>query len=215
LIVDDNSPDGTGSLADDYAARDPLIHVLHRSDKAGLGAAYIAGFSWGHSRGFDLLVEMDADGSHPPEVLPKLLCAAQEADVVIGSRYVPGGRVVNWPRHRLLLSRVGNLYTKAAIGLKVEDATAGYRVYRSSALMAIDYETVESQGYCFQIDMTRRAALRGLGIVEVPITFVERELGESKMSREIVFEALRRVTAWGIQHRLTRLRSVWRRRPAD
>jgi dolichol-phosphate mannosyltransferase len=205
LVVDDNSPDGTGDLAEDQAKADSHIHVLHRTAKNGLGAAYLAGFRWGMSRGFDVLVEMDADGSHRPEHLPEMLEALNGADVVIGSRWVPGGGVVNWPRHRQWLSQGGNRYTQVMLGLGVRDATAGYRAYRRSALERMDLTTVASQGYCFQVDLTRRAATAGLRIVEVPISFVEREQGDSKMSSTIVAEALWRVTQWGVVQRARQL----------
>lgn len=205
LIVDDNSPDGTGDLADSLATEDLHIQVLHRTAKNGLGAAYLAGFRWGISRGFDVLVEMDADGSHRPEHLPAMLDAIQEADAVIGSRWVPGGGVVNWPRHRQWLSQGGNRYAQLMLGLGVHDATAGYRAYRRTALERMDLSTVSSQGYCFQVDLTRRAAAAGLRIVEVPITFVEREQGDSKMSGAIVAEALWRVTQWGVASRARHL----------
>jgi dolichol-phosphate mannosyltransferase len=206
LVADDNSPDGTGVVADRLAEADDHVHVLHRSAKNGLGAAYLAGFRWGTGRGYDVLVEMDADGSHRPEHLPAMLEALQDADVVIGSRWVPGGGVVNWPRHRLWLSRGGNRYTQLMLGLPVHDATAGYRAYRASALEQMDLETVASQGYCFQVDLTRRADAAGLRIVEVPISFVEREVGDSKMSGTIVAEALWRVTVWGVGDRFRRRR---------
>jgi dolichol-phosphate mannosyltransferase len=202
LIADDNSPDGTGAIADELAAADRQIHVLHRPGKQGLGAAYIAGFGWARERGYDAVVEMDADGSHAPEELPRLLDAARKADVVIGSRWVRGGTVVNWPVHRLLLSRGASLYTRIAMGLPVRDATAGYRVYRTPVLDKIEVDQVVSQGYCFQIDLTWRSYRNGLRITEVPITFAERERGASKMSSSIVREALWRVTAWGARARL-------------
>jgi dolichol-phosphate mannosyltransferase len=205
LVVDDNSPDGTGDLAEDLARADQHVHVLHRTAKNGLGAAYLAGFRWGMSRGFEVLVEMDADGSHRPEHLLDLLDALDGADVVIGSRWVPGGGVVNWPRHRQWLSQGGNRYTQAMLGLGVRDPTAGYRAYRREALERMDLATVASQGYCFQVDLTRRAAAAGLRIVEVPITFVERERGDSKMSSTIVAEALWRVTQWGVAQRVAGL----------
>lgn len=205
LVVDDNSPDGTGDLADVLAAEDDHIQVLHRTAKNGLGAAYLAGFRWGMSRGFEVLVEMDADGSHRPEHLPAMLDALGDADVVIGSRWVPGGGVVNWPRHRRWLSQGGNRYAQLMLGLGVHDATAGYRAYRRTALERMDLSTVSSQGYCFQVDLTRRAAAAGLRIVEVPITFVEREQGDSKMSGAIVVEALLRVTQWGVASRTRHL----------
>ena len=206
LVVDDGSPDGTGEVAAARARDDEAIHLLRRAGKQGLGAAYVAGFSWGLDRGYDVFVEMDADGSHAPEELPRLLQALGWADLVIGSRYVAGGSVVNWPAYRLALSRGGNVYTRTAVRLGVSDATAGYRAYLRSTLEAIDLAGVESQGYCFQVDMTRRVVRAGLRVVEVPITFSEREIGESKMSSGIVAEALWRVTRWGISERWERLR---------
>ena len=209
LVLDDNSPDGTGKLADELAADDPAITVLHRTDKAGLGAAYLAGFQWGLEHGYEFLVEIDADGSHPPEVLPTMLDqAADGADLVIGSRYVPGGAVVNWPVHRQLLSRVGNQYVRLLLGMPVRDATAGYRVYRADALRQLALDTVESHGYCFQTDLTWRAARGGMHISEVPITFTEREYGDSKMSGDVVRESMRSITGWGVKHRLAQLRSI-------
>lgn len=203
LVADDASPDGTGTLADDLARRDARLHVLHRPAKRGLGAAYLEGFAWGGERGFEVLVEMDADGSHQPEQLALMLeRIAAGADLVIGSRWVPGGSVVNWPRHRKLLSQGGNLYTRLALGIDVQDATAGYRAFRREALERLHLDDIESQGYCFQVDLTWRAAQAGLRIEEVPITFVERERGASKMSQAIVAEALWRVTQWGIRRRL-------------
>lgn len=201
LILDDNSPDGTGALADELAAGDPRVHVLHRPGKEGLGPAYLAGFSWAADRGYDAVVEMDADGSHLPEQLPELLTAADDADVVIGSRWVPGGATHNWPAHRTLLSRGANIYTRVALGIPVRDATAGYRLYRLDALRQMDLAGVASQGYCFQVDLTLRAVDRGLRVREVPIDFVEREVGSSKMDGKIVREALTRVTAWGLSRR--------------
>ena len=201
LVVDDNSPDGTGDLADKLAAEDSHIHVLHRDQKAGLGAAYIAGFHRALAEGYDVLVEMDADGSHQPEELPLLLDALAGADLVLGSRWVPGGTVRNWPKSRALLSRGGNTYARLMLGIQVKDATGGYRAYRASALRAIELDQVESQGYCFQIDLAIRAIRAGLRVVEVPITFVERVHGTSKMSRAIVVEALWRVTVWGLTGR--------------
>lgn len=211
LVLDDNSPDGTGVVADDLASRDQQVRVLHRADKQGLGPAYLAGFAWAAAQGYDAVVEMDADGSHLPEQLGTLLKAAEEADLVIGSRWVPGGATHNWPRSRDLLSRGANTYTRAALGLSVRDATAGYRVYRLDALRAMDLEGVASQGYCFQVDLTLRAVDRGLQVVEVPIDFVEREVGTSKMDRRIVQEALGRVTLWGITRRGAQVGAAARR----
>lgn len=201
VVLDDNSPDGTGEIAESLAAADGAVHVIHRPAKQGLGAAYLEGFRWAIDAGYDAVVEMDADGSHQPEQLPRLLEAARDADLVIGSRWVPGGSVVNWPLHRKALSVGGNLYTRVLLGMPVHDATAGYRVYRASALATIGLGDVASQGYCFQVDLTWRAVRRGLQVVEVPIEFVEREIGDSKMSRGVAAESLRRITEWGVGHR--------------
>jgi dolichol-phosphate mannosyltransferase len=208
VVLDDNSPDGTGEVADSLAADDPQVNVLHRAGKEGLGAAYLAGFRWALAAGYDAVVEMDADGSHRPEHLPTMLAAAQHADAVIGSRWVRGGSVVNWPVHRKALSVGGNLYIKVLLGMPVNDATAGYRVYRSDALRRMGLEGVASQGYCFQTDLTWRAVKAGLTVVEVPITFVEREVGESKMSRDIMTESLRLITSWGLRHRAGQVREL-------
>ena len=208
LVADDNSPDGTGRLADELSATDPRIHVLHRAGKEGLGKAYLAGFAWGLDRGYDVLVEMDADGSHRPEELPRLLAQIPHADLVLGSRWVPGGSVVNWPLSRRILSQGGSLYTRLALGIPTRDATGGYRAYRASALRALDLESVESNGYCFQIDLLWRALRQGLVVREVPITFVEREAGTSKMSGRIVREALINVGQWGAQHRWRQVRGA-------
>jgi dolichol-phosphate mannosyltransferase len=210
LVVDDGSPDGTGKVADAMAEADERVHVMHRTIKNGLGAAYIAGFGWGLAEGYDVLVEMDADGSHAPEQLHRLLGALDSADVVLGSRWVPGGSVVNWPRRRKLLSLGGNLYTRMALGIQLKDATGGYRAYKRTVLESIDYAGVASQGYCFQVDLTRRALEGGFRVIEVPITFVERERGESKMSGEIVREAFWRVTQWGMTYRGTQVRTALR-----
>lgn len=213
LVLDDNSPDGTGQIADDIVAGDPQVHVLHRPGKQGLGAAYIAGFRWGLSQGFDVLVEIDADGSHQPEELPRLLeVLAAGADLVIGSRWVPGGKVVNWPWTRELLSRGANTYARIALGIPVRDSTAGFRAYRAATLEKIGLDDVQSQGYCFQVDLTLRTIRSGLRVREVPITFVERTAGASKMSRTIVFEALWRIAAWGIAGLPDRLRRRRHRR---
>jgi dolichol-phosphate mannosyltransferase len=204
LIVDDASPDGTGELADALAAADPRISVLHRAGKAGLGAAYLAGFAAALRGEYQVVVEMDADGSHPPEDLPALLAALDDADVVIGSRYVPGGVVRNWPMHRELISRGGNLYSRVALGVPIKDITAGYRAFRRQVLEELDLDEVSSQGYCFQIDMAWRAVQAGFRVREVPITFTERERGRSKMSGAIVAEAFWRVMCWGTSRVLRR-----------
>lgn len=208
LVVDDASPDGTGEIADALAAADDHVHVMHRAGKQGLGAAYIAAFEWALERGYDAVVEMDADGSHLPEELPRLLAALDGADVVLGSRWVPGGSVVNWPLHRRLLSRGGSLYARTVLGISVRDVTGGYRAYRSEVLQRVLARDIESQGYCFQIDMVRRSLDEGFRVVEVPIRFVERTLGESKMSQGIVLEAMVRVTRWGFDHRVDQVRRL-------
>ncbi|MFP5069938.1 polyprenol monophosphomannose synthase [Pseudonocardia nantongensis] len=204
LVVDDASPDGTGVLADSLAADDERIQVLHRPGKSGLGAAYLEGFRHALSGEHQVVVEMDADGSHAPEDLPTLLAALDDSDVVLGSRYVPGGRVLNWPWHREALSRGGNLYSRTALGVPIRDITGGYRVFRRDVLERLHLTTVASQGYCFQVDMAWRAMQAGFRIREVPITFTERERGASKMSCTIVAEALWRVTCWGLAHRFGR-----------
>jgi dolichol-phosphate mannosyltransferase len=202
LVVDDNSPDGTGAIADGLAATHPEVHVVHRTDKNGLGGAYRAGFAWGLERDYAAIVELDADGSHHPEDLPRMLELLAEHDLVLGSRWVTGGKVENWPLQRLLLSRGGNTYTRIALGIDVRDATGGFRVFRSSALRTIDLDSVASQGYCFQVDLLWRALQRGLRVAETPITFTERTIGESKMSGDIVLESLLRVTGWGVTRRI-------------
>jgi dolichol-phosphate mannosyltransferase len=213
LIADDGSPDGTGKIADRLAVDDARVHVMHREGKQGLGSAYRAGFAWGLERGYDVLVEMDADGSHRPEDLGRLLDAsAQGADLVLGSRWVPGGGVVNWPWYRKLISRGGTFYAQLMLGIPIKDATGGYRAFRRATLERLPLDEVASQGYCFQIDMARRVLDADMTIVEVPITFVERVRGESKMSGGIVREALWRVTVWGFERLVpSRLK---RRRPA-
>jgi dolichol-phosphate mannosyltransferase len=206
LVVDDNSPDGTGQLADAAAENDDAIHVVHRSGKLGLGAAYLAGFDWALSHDYDVVVEMDADGSHRPVDLPVLLGALDHADVALGSRWISGGSVVNWPKSREFLSRGGNWYTRVALGIPLRDATGGFRAFRSYVLRDLDLDLVESTGYCFQVDLAWRAVQRGYRVVEVPIVFVERTAGASKMSRTIVAEALVRVTQWGVAKRWRQLR---------
>jgi dolichol-phosphate mannosyltransferase len=204
LVVDDGSPDGTGTVADRITATEPRVSVVHRSVKAGLGAAYLHGFAVALERGYDVVGEMDADGSHQPEQLHRLVAALEHADLVIGSRWVPGGRVVNWSRWRLALSWGGNLYARTLLGIPVRDVTAGYRLFRATTLRRIDLEGVESVGYCFQADLTVRTLRAGLRVVEVPIEFLERERGESKMDRAVAIESLRRITRWGLQTRLRR-----------
>lgn len=208
LIADDHSPDGTGRLADTLAAADDHVHVMHRLGKEGLGAAYLAGFAWGLECGYDVLVEMDADGSHQPEQLPRLLDALTDADLVLGSRWVKGGRVVNWPRSREVLSRGGNLWTRLALGIGLRDATGGYRAFRRETLLGLGLDDVASAGYCFQVDLAWRAVKAGFRVVEVPITFVERQYGDSKMSRKIVAEALLLTTAWGVAHRARQVKGL-------
>jgi dolichol-phosphate mannosyltransferase len=206
LVADDNSPDGTGDLAERIASEDPQVHVMHRRGKEGLGAAYIAGFRWALERDYDVIVEMDADGSHQPEQLPRLLDAVEAgADLVIGSRWVQGGTVVNWPLYRQLISRTGSTYARTMLGLKIKDMTAGYRAFRRTTLEKLDLDSVESVGYGFQVDLAWRVAKMGLKVVEVPVTFVERELGSSKMSGNIVVEAMLNVTKWGLADRLKQL----------
>lgn len=213
LIVDDGSPDGTGDIADALAAADPAVRVLHRTEKAGLGAAYLHGFAVALEAGYDVIGEMDADGSHQPEQLDRLLTALGSADLVIGSRYVPGGSVVNWPMRRRLLSRGGNLYVRLLLGIEVRDATAGYRLFRRSTLEKIHLDDVQSTGYVFQTDLVTRTLQAGLTVAEVPIEFVERERGDSKMSGAVAVESLRLVTRWGLSER--RARRTTRRRERE
>ena len=201
LVVDDGSPDGTGAVADRLASEDAQVSVVHRTTKEGLGAAYLHGFAVALERGYDVIGEMDADGSHRPEELPGLLAALGEADLVLGSRWVPGGRVVNWPWTRELLSRGGNLYTRLLLGMPVRDATGGFRLFRRTTLEKIDLSAVQSVGYCFQADLAWRTVQAGLRVREVPISFVERERGESKMTPDVAVESLRRITRWGLRER--------------
>jgi dolichol-phosphate mannosyltransferase len=212
LVVDDGSPDGTGELADAVAAEDPRVHVLHRTVKEGLGAAYLAGFRRALDEGYDVIGEMDADGSHQPEQLQSLLDALRDADLVIGSRWVPGGSIVNWPARRELLSRGGNFYTRRLLGIGVRDATAGYRLFRRTTLERIGLEEVQSSGYVFQAELAFRTLRAGLRVTEVPIEFVERERGDSKMSRQVATESLRRITRWGLAERARQLRGLLGRR---
>lgn len=216
LVVDDTSPDGTGELADRLAAADPRITVLHHEVRAGLGGAYLAAFGTALAGGFDILIEMDADGSHPADALPALIAALgpddpaepAHADMVIGSRWVRGGGFVDWPAARRLLSRAGNAYARIALGIRVRDATAGFRSYRADVLRTLDLDGVESRGYCFQIDMTRRVLNAGYRVAEVPIVFTERRRGASKMNSRIVLEAMWRVTQWGVARRFSRRKTA-------
>ncbi|MDP9022020.1 MAG: polyprenol monophosphomannose synthase [Actinomycetota bacterium] len=199
LIVDDASPDGTGTIADELAAAHPRVHVLHRAAKHGLGSAYRTGFRWGMQQRFDVFVEMDADLSHDPGQLPQLLEATRTSDVVVGSRYVRGGHTRNWPWYRRLLSWGGNLYVQLVTGIPVRDATSGYRAFRREVLAELEVESLRSDGYSFQVETVLRAWRAGFVVTEIPITFVERRTGSSKISRAIVVEAVWRVLRWGLQ----------------
>jgi dolichol-phosphate mannosyltransferase len=210
LVVDDASPDGTGRIADAIAARDARVKVLHRPGKEGLGRAYLAAFAWALERGYGLVLEMDADFSHDPRHLPELLLAAREADLVLGSRYVPGGGTVNWGLGRKLVSRGGSLYARTILGVGVRDLTGGFKCFRREVLEAIDLPSVASTGYAFQIELTYRALLKGFRVVEVPIVFADRRVGQSKMSRRIVAEAMRMV--WSM--RFSRFARAAASRPA-
>jgi dolichol-phosphate mannosyltransferase len=212
LVVDDGSPDGTGTVADTLAARDGRVRVLHRTEKAGLGAAYLHGFAVALERGYDVIGEMDADGSHQPEQLHRLVEALAEADLVIGARWVHGGSVVNWSAFRKALSVGGNLYARLLLGIPVHDVTAGFRLFRASTLRTIDLSSVESVGYCFQTDLTLRTLRAGLRVTEVPIEFMERVRGESKMNRDVATESLRKITRWGLETRTAQVRGVLSRR---
>ncbi|MDR1355130.1 MAG: polyprenol monophosphomannose synthase [Propionibacteriaceae bacterium] len=206
LIADDNSPDHTGELADALGIRDSQVYVLHRDSKEGLGKAYIAGFKWGLERRYDVFVETDADGSHQPEELPMLLAALTKADMVKGSRWMRGGRVVNWPLKRELLSRAANIWVMAAMNIPIHDATGGYNLFRADMLRKIDLLSIESRGYSFQVDMTRRVLEAGGTVAEVPIEFCERLAGESKMSNDIIKEALIKTAGWGLARRTRQIR---------
>lgn len=199
LIIDDNSPDGTGNLADLLANKHPQLRVLHRQVKQGLGRAYIAGFEWAIENGYDYIVQMDADGSHRPDDLPLVVGAAAENRLVIGSRWVPGGAVLNWPWYRQWISRAGNLYARLTLRSHVKDITAGFRCYPVSFLTGLELEQVRAQGYGFQIEMTKLAQDSGAVVEEVPITFVERESGVSKMTYKIIFEAFWLCTKWAFR----------------
>jgi len=200
LFVDDNSPDGTGAIIDEMAAANPRVHVMHRAGKLGLGTAYIEGFTWGLARDYQYLFEMDADGSHDPKYLPQMLALAEDgADAAIGSRYVPGGGTENWGLGRQLISRGGGMYARTVLGIDVRDVTAGFICWRRSALEAIDLGSIGSNGYSFQIEMKYRAHKKGLKLVETPIVFVDRRVGQSKMSRAIFVEAL--VKVWALRFR--------------
>ncbi|MFQ6047489.1 MAG: polyprenol monophosphomannose synthase [Gemmatimonadales bacterium] len=191
LIVDDNSPDGTGRLADEMASVDPRIHVIHRKGKQGLGTAYLTGFRWALERDFEFIFEMDADFSHDPKHLPEFLAAAENADLVLGARYLEGRvTVVNWPMTRLLLSYFANIYARVVTGLKVSDSTGGFKCFRRRVLESVDLDAVHSNGYSFQIEMSLRAARKGFRIAEIPIVFVDRTEGHSKMSGAIIREAV-------------------------
>jgi dolichol-phosphate mannosyltransferase len=208
LVVDDGSPDGTGRIADDLAAADSAIAVLHRHSKQGLGPAYAAGFSWGLDRSFATICEMDADFSHDPADLPRLVAATNDgADLAIGSRYVAGGGVAGWPWHRRWLSQGGNLYARTMLGVDIRDMTAGFRAFRADALAKLDFASCEASGYGFQVEMAWQAARRGLEVVEVPITFRDRTRGASKMGAAIALEAMWLVTKWGGQRLFGRMRS--------
>ena len=203
LVIDDNSPDGTGQLAEQLKSKYANLEVLHRKNKNGLGAAYIDGFNNSISD-FDVLVEMDADGSHDPQDLVTILKEIANYDCVLGSRWVPGGKVINWPKSREILSRGGNSYARLMLGIDIGDSTGGFRAYKTSALKHLDLTDIDSQGYCFQVDMVRRLLKKGFTIKEVPITFTERTIGTSKMSRNIVLEAFLKIGIWGFQRHFRR-----------
>jgi len=204
LVVDDNSPDGTGKIADQLAAQFPSIHVLHRTEKTGLGRAYIAGFKWALERGYDLVFELDGDFSHNPDDIPMFLEAAKEADLVLGSRYLNGIRIINWPLSRLILSKSAAKYVQIITGMPFTDPTGGYKCFRRRALQAIDLDEIRSNGYSFQIEMTHKLWRQGMRIVEVPIVFTDRFQGHSKMSGHIVSEALWMVLRLLFQNKMRR-----------
>ncbi|TPW75519.1 polyprenol monophosphomannose synthase [Schumannella soli] len=205
LIVDDDSPDGTGALADQLAEGSPGIHVLHHGPRRGLGAAYLDGFAWGLERDYERFVQLDADGSHRPADLPRLLEELDAGrDLAIGSRWADGGRVEDWPLRRRVLSRAGSAYARRLLGLRTRDVTGGYRAFTASALLRLELETVTSRGYCFQIDLLRRAAHEHVDVAEVPIVFRQRVAGRSKMSTRIIGEALVQVTRWAVADRFQR-----------
>jgi len=207
LVVDDNSPDGTAKLAEALNEELGHVDVLVRNEKAGLGTAYRAGFAIGIERGYDVIVQMDADLSHDPASIPPLVGAlGDDVGLVIGSRYIPGGHIPHWPWYRRFLSRYGNLYTRIALGLKARDLTSGFRAWKASTLQNIEYQSTNATGYLFQMEMAYRVARRGEGIAEVPITFTDRVRGTSKMSGAVIVEELTRVTWWGIRDRLGKLR---------
>lgn len=208
LIADDNSPDGTGQIADQIATSDDHVHVLHRPGKQGLAAAYVAGFRWGLNHDYDVLVEMDADGSHQPEFLPAMLTALEKADMVKGSRWVAGGEVVDYDPKREWLSRLANIWVQAIMDIPVRDSTGGFNAFRADILRQIDLESVASKGYTFQVDLTRRVLDAGGKVAEVPISFPDRQLGESKMSGSIIVEALAKTTVWGAQRRGQQLKNL-------
>jgi dolichol-phosphate mannosyltransferase len=211
LIVDDNSPDGTGKIADEIAVKNPRVHVMHRPGKLGLGTAYIAGFGWGLKRDYEAMMEMDCDFSHDPRELPNFIAAAKDADVVIGSRYKDGVWVVDWPMQRLLLSYGASKYVRIVTGMPVSDPTGGFKLFRRHVLEALDLGTVRSEGYGFQIEMNYRCWMAGYRIAELPITFVDRRAGVSKISRKIVWEALWMVWRLTISHGFRR----WPRKRSD
>jgi dolichol-phosphate mannosyltransferase len=211
LIIDDNSPDGTGQIADQLAARDPSIHVMHRPGKMGLGTAYVAGFRYAIERGYDLVFEMDADFSHNPTYLPQFLALAENADLVIGSRYIKGGGTPNWSPLRKFISGGGNIFARAVLGIPIHDCTGGYRCYRTAALRTLNLGAIRAQGYAFQVEMAYNFWKSGFRIRETPIIFEDRRVGSSKMSRKIFIEAF----LWVVRTRFTGDRAVRRRPPND